>query len=97
MTGFEKHSAAKSDHVKENGIGDSTNQRSNKKLQPDNPAFSRSHIQASGGRGPGMYSLLPPPKKQTGYVLLQNILIAFQVGSNFRTRTISKGRIPSLT
>ncbi|NXV01768.1 UBP53 hydrolase, partial [Cettia cetti] len=50
--GFEKHSAAKTDHVKENGIGDSTNQRSNKKLQPDNPAFSRSHIQASGGRGP---------------------------------------------
>ncbi|NWW71333.1 UBP53 hydrolase, partial [Climacteris rufus] len=50
--GFEKHSAAKSDHVKENGIGDSTNQRSNKKLQPDNSAFSRSHIQASGGRGP---------------------------------------------
>ncbi|XP_017588453.1 PREDICTED: inactive ubiquitin carboxyl-terminal hydrolase 53 [Corvus brachyrhynchos] len=50
--GFEKHSAARSDHVKENGIGDSTNQRSNKKLQPDNPAFSRSHIQASGGRGP---------------------------------------------
>ncbi|NXO82879.1 UBP53 hydrolase, partial [Sitta europaea] len=50
--GFEKHSAAKSEHVKENGIGDCTNQRSNKKLQPDNPAFSRSHIQASGGRGP---------------------------------------------
>lgn len=75
MTGFEKHSAAKSDHVKENGIGDSTNQRSNKKLQPDNPAFSRSHIQASGGRGPGMYSLLPPPKHQTGYVSLQNISI----------------------
>ncbi|NWY45059.1 UBP53 hydrolase, partial [Sylvia atricapilla] len=50
--GFEKHSAVKSDHVKENGIGDSTNQRSNKKLQPDNPAFSRNHIQASGGRGP---------------------------------------------
>uniref|UniRef100_A0A8D2PS19 Ubiquitin specific peptidase 53 n=1 Tax=Zosterops lateralis melanops TaxID=1220523 RepID=A0A8D2PS19_ZOSLA len=50
--GFEKHSAAKSDHVKENGIGDSTNQRSNKKIQPDNPVFSRSHIQASGGRGP---------------------------------------------
>ncbi|NWV81055.1 UBP53 hydrolase, partial [Dasyornis broadbenti] len=50
--GFEKHSGAKSDHVKENGIGDSTNQRTNKKLQPDNPAFSRSHIQASGGRGP---------------------------------------------
>lgn len=73
MTGFEKHSAAKSDHVKENGIGDSTNQRSNKKLQPDNPAFSRSHIQASSGRGPGMYSLLPPPKHQTGYVSLQNI------------------------
>ncbi|XP_027596977.1 inactive ubiquitin carboxyl-terminal hydrolase 53 [Pipra filicauda] len=49
--GFEKHSAAKSEHVKENGIGD-INQRSNKKLQPDNSAFSRSHIQASGGRGP---------------------------------------------
>ncbi|NWS99471.1 UBP53 hydrolase, partial [Mionectes macconnelli] len=50
--GFEKHSAAKSEHVKENGIGDPPNQRSNKKLQPDNSAFSRSHIQASGGRGP---------------------------------------------
>ncbi|NXO52781.1 UBP53 hydrolase, partial [Aramus guarauna] len=50
--GFEKHSAPKSDLVKENGIGDPTNQRSNKKLQPDNSAFSRSHIQASGGRGP---------------------------------------------
>ncbi|KFO91831.1 Inactive ubiquitin carboxyl-terminal hydrolase 53, partial [Buceros rhinoceros silvestris] len=50
--GFEKHSAPKSDHVKENGIGDPTTQRSNKKLQPDNSAFGRSHIQASGGRGP---------------------------------------------
>uniref|UniRef100_A0A8C3VI90 Ubiquitin specific peptidase 53 n=1 Tax=Catharus ustulatus TaxID=91951 RepID=A0A8C3VI90_CATUS len=50
--GSEKHSAVKADHVKENGIGDSINQRSSKKLQPDNPAFSRSHIQASGGRGP---------------------------------------------
>ncbi|GAB0189412.1 inactive ubiquitin carboxyl-terminal hydrolase 53 [Grus japonensis] len=50
--GFEKHSAPKSDLVKENGIGDPANQRSNKKLQPDNSAFSRSHIQASGGRGP---------------------------------------------
>ncbi|KAM6072515.1 ubiquitin carboxyl-terminal hydrolase 53 isoform 2-T3 [Theristicus caerulescens] len=50
--GFEKHSAPKSDHMKENGIGDPTSQRSNKKLQPDNSAFSRSHIQASGGRGP---------------------------------------------
>ncbi|XP_009996866.1 PREDICTED: inactive ubiquitin carboxyl-terminal hydrolase 53 [Chaetura pelagica] len=50
--GFEKHSAPKSDHIKENGIGDPTNQRINKKLQPDNSAFSRSHIQASGGRGP---------------------------------------------
>uniref|UniRef100_A0A663MIJ6 Ubiquitin specific peptidase 53 n=1 Tax=Athene cunicularia TaxID=194338 RepID=A0A663MIJ6_ATHCN len=52
LIGFEKHSAPKSDHVKENGIGDPTNQRSNKKFQPDNSAFSRSHIQASGGRGP---------------------------------------------
>lgn len=59
--GSEKHSAPKSDHMKENGIGDPTNQRSNKKLQPDNSAFSRSHIQASGGRGPGMY--FTPPKK----------------------------------
>ncbi|KFQ17297.1 Inactive ubiquitin carboxyl-terminal hydrolase 53, partial [Merops nubicus] len=50
--GFERHSAAKSDHMKENRIGDPTNQRSNKKLQPDNLAFSRSHIQASGGKGP---------------------------------------------
>uniref|UniRef100_A0A8C3C9C1 Ubiquitin specific peptidase 53 n=1 Tax=Cairina moschata TaxID=8855 RepID=A0A8C3C9C1_CAIMO len=50
--GFEKHSAPKSDHLKENGIGDSASQRSNKKLQPDNSAFSRSHIQPSGGRGP---------------------------------------------
>ncbi|XP_075006361.1 ubiquitin carboxyl-terminal hydrolase 53 isoform X2 [Calonectris borealis] len=50
--GFEKHSAPKSDHMKENGIGDPTNQRSNKKLQPDISGFSRSHIQASGGRGP---------------------------------------------
>ncbi|XP_075277019.1 ubiquitin carboxyl-terminal hydrolase 53 isoform X2 [Opisthocomus hoazin] len=50
--GFEKPSAPKSDHMKENGIGDPINQRSNKKLQPDNSAFSRSHIQASGGRGP---------------------------------------------
>lgn len=97
MTGFEKHSAAKSDHVKENGIGDSTNQRSNKKLQPDNPAFSRSHIQASGGRGPGMYFLLPAPKKTNSDMSYYEIfqLIAFQVGSNLGTRTISKGRIPS--
>lgn len=73
MTGFEKRSAVKADHVKENGIGDSTNQRSNKKLQPDNPAFSRSHIQASGGRGPGMYSLFPPQKNQNGEVLLWNV------------------------
>ncbi|XP_009582024.1 PREDICTED: inactive ubiquitin carboxyl-terminal hydrolase 53, partial [Fulmarus glacialis] len=50
--GFEKNSAPKSDHMKENGIGDPTNQRSNKKLQPDISGFSRSHIQASGGRGP---------------------------------------------
>ncbi|KAF1466946.1 Inactive ubiquitin carboxyl-terminal hydrolase 53, partial [Megadyptes antipodes antipodes] len=50
--GFEKHSAPKSDLMKENGIGDPISQRSNKKLQPDNSAFSRSHIQASGGRGP---------------------------------------------
>ncbi|NWS39412.1 UBP53 hydrolase, partial [Probosciger aterrimus] len=49
--GLEKHSAPKSDQMKENGIGDPTNQRANKKLQPDNSAFSRSHIQASGGRG----------------------------------------------
>ncbi|NWU94603.1 UBP53 hydrolase, partial [Upupa epops] len=50
--GFEKHPATKSDHVKENGIGDPSYQRSNKKLPADNSAFSRTHIQASGGRGP---------------------------------------------
>ncbi|XP_049670904.1 inactive ubiquitin carboxyl-terminal hydrolase 53 isoform X1 [Accipiter gentilis] len=50
--GFEKHSAPKSDHMKENGVGDPTNQKSNKKLQPDNSVFSRSHLQASSGRGP---------------------------------------------
>lgn len=50
--------------MKENGIGDPASQRSNKKLQPDNSAFSRSHIQASGGRGPGMYSPVPE-KTQT--------------------------------
>ncbi|KAM6225730.1 uncharacterized protein LJ264_016329 [Porphyrio hochstetteri] len=52
LIGFEKHSAPKSDHVKEDGIGDPINQRSNKKIPPDNSAFSRSYIQASGGRGP---------------------------------------------
>uniref|UniRef100_A0A672UPW2 Ubiquitin specific peptidase 53 n=1 Tax=Strigops habroptila TaxID=2489341 RepID=A0A672UPW2_STRHB len=50
--GLEKHSTPKSNQMKENGIGDPTNQRTNKKLQPDNSAFSRNHIQASGGRGP---------------------------------------------
>ncbi|XP_061848198.1 inactive ubiquitin carboxyl-terminal hydrolase 53 isoform X1 [Colius striatus] len=50
--GFEKHSSPKSDHIKENGIGDPNNQRSNKKIQPDNSTFSRSHMQASAGRGP---------------------------------------------
>ncbi|XP_062430027.1 inactive ubiquitin carboxyl-terminal hydrolase 53 isoform X2 [Rhea pennata] len=50
--GFEKHSAPKPDHTKENGIGDPANQKSNKKLQTDTMAFSRSHIQASVGRGP---------------------------------------------
>ncbi|XP_053920841.1 inactive ubiquitin carboxyl-terminal hydrolase 53 [Cuculus canorus] len=50
--GFEKLSAPKSDHVKENGVGDHTGQRTGKKLQPDNSAFSRSHIQASSGKGP---------------------------------------------
>ncbi|NWY08053.1 UBP53 hydrolase, partial [Nothoprocta ornata] len=54
--GFEKQSAPKPDHVKENGIGDPANQKNNKKLQPDNTAFSRSHIQASGGRGPAKLS-----------------------------------------
>ncbi|NWJ10956.1 UBP53 hydrolase, partial [Crypturellus undulatus] len=54
--GFEKQSAPKPDHSKENGIGDLANQKSNKKLQPDNTAFSRSHIQASGGRGPAKLS-----------------------------------------
>lgn len=55
LLGCEKHSTPKSDYSKENGIGDSTIQRGNKKLQPDSSAFSRSHVQASGGKGPGMY------------------------------------------
>lgn len=98
--GFEKHSAPKSDHMKENGIGDPTNQRSNKKLQPDISGFSRSHIQASGGRGPGMYSPPCPPMPEKNpdmsyYEIFQ--LIAFQVCANLWIRTISKGRIPSLT
>uniref|UniRef100_A0A8C6JE04 Uncharacterized protein n=1 Tax=Melopsittacus undulatus TaxID=13146 RepID=A0A8C6JE04_MELUD len=49
--GLEQHSAPKSHQMKENGIGDPPNQRAHKKLQPDNSAFSRGHIQASGGRG----------------------------------------------
>lgn len=65
LIGFEKHSAPKSDHMKENGVGDPTNQKSNKKLQPDNSVFSRSHLQASSGRGPGMYSPPHIPTPQT--------------------------------
>ncbi|KAM7167913.1 ubiquitin carboxyl-terminal hydrolase 53 isoform 2-T2 [Macrochelys suwanniensis] len=50
--GFEKSSVPKSDHTKENGFGECTSQKSIKKFQTDNSAFSRSHIQASGGRVP---------------------------------------------
>lgn len=99
LIGFEKHSAPKSDHMKENGVGDPTNQKSNKKLQPDNSVFSRSHLQASSGRGPGMYSppRIPTPKTTPNlsyYEILQ--VIEFQVCANLWTRTISKGTIPSL-
>lgn len=95
MIGSEKHSAPKSDHMKENGIGDPTNQRSNKKLQPDNSTFSRSHIQASGGKSPGMYS---PPLKKTPNMFHYEIfkLAAFQVCSHLWSTTISKARVPSL-
>uniref|UniRef100_A0A8C0GIT6 Ubiquitin specific peptidase 53 n=1 Tax=Chelonoidis abingdonii TaxID=106734 RepID=A0A8C0GIT6_CHEAB len=50
--GFEKSPIPKSDHTKENGFGECAGQKSIKKLQTDNSAFSRSHIQASGGRVP---------------------------------------------
>ncbi|KAM9143197.1 ubiquitin carboxyl-terminal hydrolase 53 [Pangshura tecta] len=43
--GFEKSSVPKSDHTKENGFGECAGQKANS-------AFSRSHIQASGGRVP---------------------------------------------
>ncbi|XP_067418537.1 inactive ubiquitin carboxyl-terminal hydrolase 53 isoform X2 [Emydura macquarii macquarii] len=50
--GFEKSSLPKSVHTKENGFGEHASQKSNKKFQTDNAAFSRSHIQASGVKGP---------------------------------------------
>ncbi|XP_024068847.2 inactive ubiquitin carboxyl-terminal hydrolase 53 [Terrapene carolina triunguis] len=50
--GFEKSSVPKSDHTKENGFGECASQKSIKKFETDNSAFSRSHIQASGGRVP---------------------------------------------
>lgn len=71
MIGLEKHSAPKSHQMKENGIGDPTNQRTHKKLQPDNSAFSRSRIQASGGRGAGMYYLLLSLKKNKIYFVMK--------------------------
>ncbi|KAJ6668827.1 hypothetical protein lerEdw1_012313 [Lerista edwardsae] len=51
--GFEKPALPKSDHMKENGFGESTAQKSNKKFQPENSTFSRNHIQASVGKGSG--------------------------------------------
>ncbi|CAM5140065.1 unnamed protein product [Natator depressus] len=50
--GFEKSSIPKSDLTKENGFGECASQKGIKKFQTDNSAFSRSPIQASGGRGP---------------------------------------------
>nr|XP_025869236.1 inactive ubiquitin carboxyl-terminal hydrolase 53 [Vulpes vulpes]XP_025869237.1 inactive ubiquitin carboxyl-terminal hydrolase 53 [Vulpes vulpes] len=51
--GCEKPSIYKSDHSKENGFCDQAKQRENQKFQTDNIlAFSRSHIQTSGGGGP---------------------------------------------
>ncbi|XP_073197097.1 inactive ubiquitin carboxyl-terminal hydrolase 53 isoform X3 [Lepidochelys kempii] len=50
--GFEKSSVPKSDLTKENGFGECASQKGIKKFQTDNSAFSRSPIQASGGRGP---------------------------------------------
>ncbi|XP_006112665.2 ubiquitin carboxyl-terminal hydrolase 53 [Pelodiscus sinensis] len=50
--GFEKPAVPKSDLTKENGFGESASQKSNTKFQTDNSPFSRSHIQASSGRGP---------------------------------------------
>ncbi|XP_043369361.1 inactive ubiquitin carboxyl-terminal hydrolase 53 isoform X2 [Dermochelys coriacea] len=50
--GFEKSSVPKSDLTKEDGFGECASQKGIKKFQTDNSAFSRSSIQASGGRGP---------------------------------------------
>ncbi|XP_048365984.1 inactive ubiquitin carboxyl-terminal hydrolase 53 isoform X2 [Sphaerodactylus townsendi] len=51
--GFEKSAFPMSNHIKENGFGESVTQRSNKKYQPENPPFSRNHIQSSFGNRPG--------------------------------------------
>ncbi|XP_057561451.1 inactive ubiquitin carboxyl-terminal hydrolase 53 isoform X3 [Hippopotamus amphibius kiboko] len=51
--GCERPPIYKSENSKENGFGDQTKQRENKKFQADSiSSFNRSHIQASAGRGP---------------------------------------------
>ncbi|XP_060102842.1 inactive ubiquitin carboxyl-terminal hydrolase 53 [Heteronotia binoei] len=51
--GFEKSTFHMSDDIKENGFGESVTQKSNKKYQPENPPFSRNHIQSSTVNRPG--------------------------------------------
>ncbi|XP_062992343.1 inactive ubiquitin carboxyl-terminal hydrolase 53 [Elgaria multicarinata webbii] len=51
--GFEKSTLPKPDRTKENGFGETVTQKIPKKFQPENPAFSRNHFQASGPRGSG--------------------------------------------
>ncbi|XP_028932603.1 inactive ubiquitin carboxyl-terminal hydrolase 53 isoform X2 [Ornithorhynchus anatinus] len=50
--GLDRSSIQKADHLRENGFGDHTKQKSNLRFSADTLAFSRSHVQASGGRGP---------------------------------------------
>ncbi|XP_036892223.1 inactive ubiquitin carboxyl-terminal hydrolase 53 [Sturnira hondurensis] len=51
--GCGKPSVSKSEHLKENGLGDQAKPRENQKFHTDNTSScTRSHIQTSGGRGP---------------------------------------------
>lgn len=65
--GSEKPSIYKSDNSKENGFGGQAKQRENQKFQTDDiSAFSRSHIQASGGRGAARPGPSDPREKMKG-------------------------------
>ncbi|XP_044284385.1 inactive ubiquitin carboxyl-terminal hydrolase 53 [Varanus komodoensis] len=51
--GFEKSAFPKTDFTKENGFGEIVTQKTTKKNQPENPAFSRNHFYTSGARSSG--------------------------------------------